>query len=133
MNSGSPAYERLLRQLGRSVRLKGTSVYCGGLDRLNDKDGVFGLVWSDATLEVALHVATMIPNLERHRTFMNKKRHIGNDLVWIVYTEVRRAALTQTLKHSSLFLLDCSWTARISSNQSAAINAWCKSSSPHSR
>jgi hypothetical protein len=38
-----------------------------------------------------LHVATMMPNLPSDKLFTNKKSHIGNDNVIIVYSDSKRS------------------------------------------
>jgi hypothetical protein len=50
-------------------------------------DGRHAIVWSDETTEVCFQVATMIPSRESHRRGENKKRHIGNAFVLIVFNE----------------------------------------------
>ena len=54
----------------------------------NDLDGPIGLVWSDDITEVCFHVATLIPTREQqYKRWENKKRHIGNDFVNIVFSD----------------------------------------------
>ncbi|SPQ97961.1 unnamed protein product (mitochondrion) [Plasmodiophora brassicae] len=86
--SGSPLYERFLRSLGRFIPLRGSSCYSGGLDRTSDDDGCVALIWNDCLTRICFHVATLMPNYpEQFPHGENKKRHIGNDYVNIVYSD----------------------------------------------
>lgn len=81
---GSPAYTRFLEGLGRLIHLRGqVDVYAGGLDP--DEDGEYAYAWWDDIGQVLYHTATLMPNSEEGYT--NKKRHIGNDYVRIVWND----------------------------------------------
>ncbi|KAG2219358.1 hypothetical protein INT45_011266 [Circinella minor] len=85
---GSPEYVKLLNALGEIELLKGRTDNTGGLDREMDIDGRFAYFWKDDVTRVIFHVATLMPtNLERDPQCSNKKRHIGNDFVTIVYND----------------------------------------------
>ena len=60
--------------------------YCGGLDcSENSKDGVFAYMWKGDVTSVVFHVATLMPTLPADPKCVNKKLHIGNDHVTIVF------------------------------------------------
>ena len=81
---GSPAYTRFLEGLGRLIDLRGqVDVYAGGLDP--DEDGEYAYAWWDDIGQILYHTATLMPNSEEGST--NKKRHIGNDFVRIVWND----------------------------------------------
>ncbi|KAI9248542.1 hypothetical protein BDA99DRAFT_576018 [Phascolomyces articulosus] len=85
---GSPDYVKLLNALGDIELLKGRTDNTGGLDREMDIDGRYAYFWKDDVTHVIFHVATLMPtNLERDPQCSNKKRHIGNDFVTIVYND----------------------------------------------
>lgn len=91
---GSPAYTRFLEGLGRLIDLRGqVDVYAGGLDP--DEDGEYAYAWWDDIGQVLYHTATMMPSGEEGAT--NKKRHIGNDYVRIVWNDAGRAYAFDTL------------------------------------
>ncbi|XP_054929357.2 tuberin isoform X1 [Dermacentor andersoni] len=86
---GSVRYTALLRGLGSLVRLSELDprrTYLGGL-ACTGEDGTHCLCWQDDVTQVVFHVATLMPNVENDRHRGNKKRHIGNDYVHIVYNE----------------------------------------------
>ncbi|CAL1697974.1 unnamed protein product [Somion occarium] len=82
---GSPAYTRFLEGLGRLINLRGQlDVYAGGLDP--DEDGEYAYAWWDDIGQLLFHTATLMPSDDlEHAT--NKKRHIGNDYVRIVWND----------------------------------------------
>ncbi|KAK7688431.1 hypothetical protein QCA50_007969 [Cerrena zonata] len=82
---GSPAYTRFLEGLGRLINLRGQlDVYAGGLDP--DEDGEYAYAWWDDIGQVLYHTATLMPSDDlQHAT--NKKRHIGNDFVRIIWND----------------------------------------------
>jgi tuberous sclerosis protein 2 len=83
---GSPAYTRFLEGLGRLINLRGqVDVYAGGLDP--DEDGEYTYAWWDDTGQVLYHTATMMPTSPDDPQCNNKKRHLGNDFVRIVWND----------------------------------------------
>lgn len=63
-------------------------LYTGGLDVGPElTDGNYALIYRDDICHVVFHAATMMPNLRHDEKFSNKKRHIGNDYVTIVYSD----------------------------------------------
>ncbi|THC98199.1 hypothetical protein EYZ11_002355 [Aspergillus tanneri] len=82
--SGSLDYEHFLSGLGTKVPLKGAQFNTQGLHA--DVDGDFTYAWRDRVTEIVYHVATMMPtNFDDDPSCINKKRHIGNDFVNIVF------------------------------------------------
>ncbi|KAI0255431.1 hypothetical protein BJV78DRAFT_1326174 [Lactifluus subvellereus] len=85
-NHGSPAYTRFLEGIGRLINLRGqVDVYAGGLDP--DEDGEYAYAWWDDIGQILYHTATLMPNHEHDPHFNNKKRHIGNDFVRIIWND----------------------------------------------
>lgn len=93
-SGGSLRYLQFLRGLGAFTKLDGLFAYSGGLDCTSHaSDGQFGLLYKDACTQIMFHVATLMGLPETDGTStdrvraMNKKRHIGNDFVHVVYKE----------------------------------------------
>ncbi|KAL0952291.1 hypothetical protein HGRIS_006581 [Hohenbuehelia grisea] len=83
---GSPAYTRFLEGLGRLIDLRGqVDVYAGGLNP--DEDGAYAYAWWDDIGQILYHTATMMPSDPNDPQLINKKRHIGNDFVRIVWND----------------------------------------------
>ncbi|KAL6057278.1 Tuberous sclerosis 2-like protein [Balamuthia mandrillaris] len=96
---GSPRYSKFLKRLGSTKRLKNTTFYSGGLDTRNDTDGEYSLTWSNKVTQVMFHVATLIPNRPSlYPHFENKKRHIGNDNVHIIFNDSGESYQHDTIK-----------------------------------
>ena len=84
--TGSSDYVLFLEGLGTLTRLKGAEFNTQGLDREYDSDGEYTFCWRDRVSEIVFHVTTQMPtNLEHDPQCINKKRHIGNDYVNIIY------------------------------------------------
>lgn len=83
---GSPAYTRFLQGLGRLINLRGQlDVYAGGLDP--DEDGEYAYAWWDDNSQILYHAATLMPTDPNDEHCDNKKRHIGNDRVRIIWND----------------------------------------------
>ncbi|XP_059620378.1 uncharacterized protein LOC132264278 [Phlebotomus argentipes] len=86
-NDNSPLFEEFLQLLGDKVRLKGFDKYKGGLDTVHDLTGLYSVHTNWRGIEIMFHVSTMLP-YERHDVQkLQRKRHIGNDIVCVVFLE----------------------------------------------
>lgn len=86
---GSHRYVQFLKQLGTVIKLQDADpqvTFLGGLEQ-NGEDGKFAYVWQDDVIRVAFHVTTLMPNKDSDPNCNDKKRHIGNNNVTIVYNE----------------------------------------------
>lgn len=86
--SSSEAFETFLAGLGTKVQLQGATFNTQGLDRTSNIDGTHTYAWRDRVTEIVYHVPTMMPtDEEMDPQCTNKKRHIGNDFVNIIFNE----------------------------------------------
>ncbi|KAI9484065.1 MAG: hypothetical protein EXX96DRAFT_457437, partial [Benjaminiella poitrasii] len=83
----SEAFNELLTIIGRKVQLKDYTGWAAGLDTKSGDSGEHTYVnmWNDHT--VAYHVSTLIPSKPGDKQQIQRKRHIGNDIVCIVFVE----------------------------------------------
>uniref|UniRef100_A0A671VS43 Signal induced proliferation associated 1 like 2 n=1 Tax=Sparus aurata TaxID=8175 RepID=A0A671VS43_SPAAU len=95
--SAGPALEEFLDLLGQRVRLKGFTKYRAQLDNKTDSTGTHSLYTTYKDYELMFHVSTMLPYTPNNRQQLLRKRHIGNDIVTIVFQEP--GALPFTPKH----------------------------------
>lgn len=79
---GSDGYVRLQRSLGKLVPLADLGLFSGGLDTASGADGEFALVWTSGGTMVLFHTPTLMPE-----GLFNRKRHVGNDFVHVVFVE----------------------------------------------
>ncbi|MGH0119202.1 UNVERIFIED_CONTAM: hypothetical protein FKN15_013297 [Acipenser sinensis] len=83
----SPGFEDFLSLLGEKVCLKGFSKYAAQLDTKTDSTGTHSLYTSYQDYEIMFHVSTMLPYTPNNRQQLLRKRHIGNDIVTIIFQE----------------------------------------------
>ncbi|XP_041866104.1 signal-induced proliferation-associated 1-like protein 2 isoform X4 [Melanotaenia boesemani] len=95
--SAGPALDEFLDLLGQRVRLKGFTKYRAQLDNKTDSTGTHSLYTTYKDYELMFHVSTMLPYTPNNRQQLLRKRHIGNDIVTIVFQEP--GALPFTPKH----------------------------------
>ncbi|KAF7710727.1 hypothetical protein HF521_009599 [Silurus meridionalis] len=85
--SAGPALDEFLDLLGRRVRLKGFNKYKAQLDNKTDSTGTHSLYTTYKDFELMFHVSTLLPYTPNNRQQLLRKRHIGNDIVTIVFQE----------------------------------------------
>ncbi|XP_064151444.1 tuberin isoform X5 [Loxodonta africana] len=86
---GSYRYTEFLTGLGKLIELKDCQpdkVYLGGLD-VGGEDGQFTYCWHDDIMQAVFHIATLMPTKDGDKHRCDKKRHLGNDFVSIVYND----------------------------------------------
>ncbi|KAM4743225.1 signal-induced proliferation-associated 1-like protein 3 isoform 2-T4 [Anableps anableps] len=83
----SPAFSAFLELLGEQVLLKGFSKYAAQLDTKTDSTGTHSLYTTYQGYEVMFHVSTMLPYMPNNPQQLLRKRHIGNDIVTIIFQE----------------------------------------------
>lgn len=86
---GSTAYNQFMTQLGWEIDMKKHRGFVGGLDT-NPKsmsNGESTLYYANSHSEVIFHVVTMMPTKAADAQQIDKKRHVGNDYVHIVWSD----------------------------------------------
>lgn len=81
------AMDQFLDMLGQRVVLSQHSGYRGGLDTQFGQTGQYSVYTEHQGKEVMLHVATLLPFSETDSQQLQRKRHIGNDIVSLVFQE----------------------------------------------
>lgn len=82
-----PAFEEFLSCIGQKVRLKGFEKYRAQLDNKTDSTGQQSVYTTFNNCEIMFHVSTMLPYTPNNTQQLLRKRHIGNDIVTIVFQE----------------------------------------------
>ncbi|XP_028845187.1 signal-induced proliferation-associated 1-like protein 2 isoform X2 [Denticeps clupeoides] len=85
--SADPPLDEFLDLLGQRVRLKGFTKYRAQLDNKTDSTGTHSLYTTYKDYELMFHVSTLLPYTPNNRQQLLRKRHIGNDIVTIVFQE----------------------------------------------
>ncbi|XP_008852114.1 signal-induced proliferation-associated 1-like protein 3 isoform X2 [Nannospalax galili] len=82
-----PAFEEFMALLGEKVCLKGFTKYAAQLDVKTDSTGTHSLYTTYQDYEIMFHVSTLLPYTPNNRQQLLRKRHIGNDIVTIIFQE----------------------------------------------
>ncbi|CAK6973649.1 GTPase-activating Rap/Ran-GAP domain-like protein 3 isoform X1 [Scomber scombrus] len=85
--TGSENFDKFLHLLGDAITLQGWAGYRGGLDTKNDTTGIKSIYTVYQGHELMFHVSTMLPYSKENKQQVERKRHIGNDIVTIVFQE----------------------------------------------
>nr|XP_026689759.1 uncharacterized protein LOC100183188 isoform X4 [Ciona intestinalis] len=83
----SPAFKEFLDFLGDNVDLQGFGGFRGGLDVNHGHTGQTSVHSHFLDQEVMFHVSTKLPYVEGDRQQLQRKRHIGNDIVALVFQD----------------------------------------------
>jgi len=83
----SPAFDEFLTILGQRINLKSHKGYRGGLDTQHGHTGEEAVYQVHKDREIIFHVSTMLPYTDNDPQQLQRKRHIGNDIVAIVFQE----------------------------------------------
>lgn len=85
--SHSSAFESFLHLLGDRVSLQGFEGYSGGLDTSNSLNGAQSIYTEYRNNRIMFHVPTLMPNTGEDNKYLGKKRHVGNDVLCVVFTD----------------------------------------------
>ncbi|XP_043260827.1 rap1 GTPase-activating protein 1 isoform X4 [Colletes gigas] len=83
----TPAFQEFLDLLGQKIDLKDHKGYCGGLDTRHGQTGDSAVYEVFRGREVLFHVASLLPYSSGDSQQLQRKRHIGNDIVAIIFQE----------------------------------------------
>ncbi|XP_072571227.1 rap1 GTPase-activating protein 1 isoform X10 [Paramormyrops kingsleyae] len=83
----SPAFMEFLEFLGQKIELHDFKGFRGGLDVTHGQTGTESVYHNFHNKEIMFHVSTKLPYTEGDSQQLQRKRHIGNDIVAIVFQE----------------------------------------------
>ena len=83
----SPAMEEFMQLLGQVITLSDHQGYRGGLDTKHGQTGEHALYETFRGCEVIFHVSTLLPYVENDPQQLQRKCHIGNDILAIVFQD----------------------------------------------
>ncbi|KAA0714866.1 Signal-induced proliferation-associated 1-like protein 3 [Triplophysa tibetana] len=81
------AFTAFMELLGETVCLRGFNKYAAQLDTKTDSTGTNSLYTTYQDYEIMFHVSTMLPYMPNNPQQLLRKRHIGNDIVTIIFQE----------------------------------------------
>lgn len=85
--SHSEAMDQFLDMLGQRIDLSQHQGYKGGLDTVHGQTGRESVYQVFHKREIMFHVSTLLPFSESDPQQLQRKRHIGNDIVAVVFQE----------------------------------------------
>jgi len=83
----SAAMDEFLEMLGQKVELSSHEGYRGGLDTKHGQTGTHSVYQVHKDHEIMFHVSTLLPYVETDPQQLQRKCHIGNDIVAIVFQD----------------------------------------------
>uniref|UniRef100_A0A8C2ZMZ1 RAP1 GTPase activating protein a n=1 Tax=Cyclopterus lumpus TaxID=8103 RepID=A0A8C2ZMZ1_CYCLU len=83
----SPAFVEFLEFLGGKIELHNFKGFRGGLDVTHGQTGTESVYCNYRNKEVMFHVSTKLPYTDGDTQQLQRKRHIGNDIVAILFQE----------------------------------------------
>ncbi|XP_051961725.1 rap1 GTPase-activating protein 1-like isoform X1 [Xyrauchen texanus] len=86
-NEESPALVEFLEFLGQKIELHDFKGFRGGLDVTHGQTGSESVYHNFHNKEIMFHVSTKLPYTEGDTQQLQRKRHIGNDIVAVVFQE----------------------------------------------
>ncbi|KAJ3099390.1 hypothetical protein HDU97_003223 [Phlyctochytrium planicorne] len=96
--NASPAFKQFLNFLGETIELKGWKGYRAGLDVSGSNNtGTQSVYTKWQGYEIMFHVSTLLPFNDRDKQQLERKRHIGNDIVMIVFQDSQTPSPLSTI------------------------------------
>nr|XP_014346604.1 PREDICTED: rap1 GTPase-activating protein 2 [Latimeria chalumnae] len=86
-NEESPVFKEFLKLLGDNIVLQDFKGFRGGLDVAHGQTGAESVYTKFRDRELMFHVSTKLPFTEGDVQQLQRKRHIGNDIVAVVFQE----------------------------------------------
>lgn len=83
--TGSERFEHFITRLGTKVAMRGWHKYRAGLDITEDATGPYSIYTEWRGFEIMFHVSTYLPYSETNHQQVERKRHLGNDIVILVF------------------------------------------------
>eukprot|EP01102_Stenamoeba_stenopodia_P004009 TRINITY_DN1414_c0_g1_i2.p1 TRINITY_DN1414_c0_g1~~TRINITY_DN1414_c0_g1_i2.p1 ORF type:complete len:217 (+),score=47.39 TRINITY_DN1414_c0_g1_i2:218-868(+) len=92
--------DAFLNILGDRIILEGWNKFRGGLDVKNNTTGKHSIFTSFRDHEIMFHISTMLPYNASDKQHLERKRHLGNDIVVIVFKEGNKSEFSPNLMRS---------------------------------
>ncbi|XP_046850590.1 rap1 GTPase-activating protein 1-like isoform X2 [Xenia sp. Carnegie-2017] len=102
--SCSKAMYDFLQILGDEIELFGFKGYNGGLDTKNHQTGRKSVYTKYKGREIMFHVSTMLPHTSGDVQQLQRKRHIGNDIITFVFQDENTPFCPSSIRSSFLHI-----------------------------
>lgn len=107
---GSEDFEKFLSLLGAKVPLLKWTGFNGGLDTVGDRTGTHMIYTESGSSNIVFHVSTYLPFKATDPQQLERKKHIGNDVVVIVFADSEEVQFDPTSiasQFNSVFIVVC--------------------------
>lgn len=130
---GSADWEEFLGVLGTRVELQGWPNYRAGLDVKTGTTGSHSVHTRYKDYEVMFHVSTLLPYDAMNPQQLERKRHLGNDIVVIIFKEGDQQYDPNCIKSefNHIFVVVSRVTRPTNSKVYYRVNIACKEGVPH--
>jgi hypothetical protein len=81
----TPELEQFMSIMGDKITLQGWTKFRGGLDIKANSTGIYSYYTEFKGTEIMFHVSTLLPYQDDDLQRVERKRHIGNDIVTIIF------------------------------------------------
>jgi len=96
--SGNAQFEEFLGFIGDKIELKDWNKFKGGLDVKKNTTGTHSVYTQFNDMEIMFHVAPMLPYYPNDKQQLERKRHLGNDIIVIIFKEATSPFQPEMLK-----------------------------------
>jgi len=93
----TPRFEEFLNFLGDRITLKGHEGFTGGLDVKSNSTGIHSVFTKIFGLDIMFHISTFLPHSTHDSQQVEVKRHIGNDIITIIFNDSSKPFSPQTI------------------------------------
>jgi len=100
VKKGSSGFLQFLELLGERVELLNRTGWVGGLDTKENNDGPYSTFTQFLDNQIMFHVSTLLKHVPDDKQHISKKRHIGNDVVVIIYQDEIISASNEVTNYS---------------------------------
>jgi len=85
--TASNEFEEFINWIGERVKLQGWEGYRGGLDVKSNSTGTHSIFTKHEGISIMFHVAPLLPYTPNDKQQVEKKRHLGNDVLMLVFKD----------------------------------------------
>eukprot|EP01100_Stratorugosa_tubuloviscum_P002462 TRINITY_DN1576_c0_g1_i1.p1 TRINITY_DN1576_c0_g1~~TRINITY_DN1576_c0_g1_i1.p1 ORF type:complete len:779 (+),score=300.06 TRINITY_DN1576_c0_g1_i1:15-2351(+) len=103
--TGSAPFDHFLELLGKKIVLKDWSDYRGGLDIKNNATGTHSIFNKWLDFGIMFHVSTLLPFFPNDPQQVERKRHLGNDIVCIIFVDGEKPFNPSTITSEFIHIL----------------------------
>jgi len=101
-DSPSKTFQTFLSLIGDKIKLHGFKGYVGGLDPTHGRTGEEAIHNKWNNFEIMYHVSCLLPNNISCAQRLERKRHIGNDIVVVIFLDSETTPFNPACMHSTM-------------------------------